>query len=257
MYNFKHIFLFFRYLAGSQYHISIRQLYECESKLRVNTILSLILKSKEYGDVPLTMEDILSITESDNEETCSNAIIPEPFLNICSSTNFSDIESIPENVWPPLVYISGYTAYAVSKKIKCDYCSTFLKEDIDNINNEYYNLITEVSRGGLCYPSEAVVQAVSYVYIILEKLLLEEQEFLKQKSQADLLRNLTFQVTFYELQIEFFPGHHCQNHDEEYLLQMLFKPATNILLKNYLKKHNDKTASKTMPHLKRLKPQKK
>lgn len=45
----------YRQLAGSQYCISIRQVYETEKKLRMQSILPLILKSKNCGDIQLSI----------------------------------------------------------------------------------------------------------------------------------------------------------------------------------------------------------
>lgn len=234
----------------------MRQLYESESKLRMTTVLPLILKSKVYGDVALTKEDILNFTDDhDVNEQEGQIIIPDLFLNLCSNISPSDMENITDNIWPPLVYVAGYAAYAISKRLKCPYCTTYLKE-VNDTSEEYYSLITENSRGGLCYPSESVIESVAYTYITLQKLLTAEHDFLQQNNQADILRNVSFQVIYHDLQIDFFPGHNCLKHDEELLLKMLFKPISNILLRNYIKKHNDKTNTKTMPHLKRIKPQK-
>lgn len=47
----------YRQLAGSQYCISIRQVYETETKLRVQSIMPLLLKSKNCGEFELSLFD--------------------------------------------------------------------------------------------------------------------------------------------------------------------------------------------------------
>lgn len=58
----------YRQQAGAQYHISVRQVFESESKLRMQNTVPLLLKSKVYGDIEITSTDISEFVESTEDE---------------------------------------------------------------------------------------------------------------------------------------------------------------------------------------------
>lgn len=234
-------------------------MFEIESKLRITSVIPLIIKSKLHGDIRVSKEDIRDFVNDDDtaDDEVGTFNVPDS-LKMCYKVNDDDISSITDNEWPPLVYVAGYSAYSVLKKIKCEYCKTFLSslESNEESSNIDFSLISATSRGGLCYPGEEVVKIASYAYIIVKKLFsYKEDEFLKQNKQREILKTLIFNAIT-ELD-DIFLGHNGICHSEEHLLKLLVKPMTNIFLKNYVKKRNDSVSTKTMPELKRFKSQKK
>lgn len=235
--------------AGGHYHVHVRQVFEMESKLRIQNVVPLIIKSKAFGNISITKEDISAFTsEADENFDFEDSIFPGS-LTECGIVSDDDIECIKENEWAPLVYVAGYSTYSLLKKIKCEYCKFYLTSseaaEIDS------SLISSMSRGGLCYPSQAVVQICSYAYVIVQKLLKKEEEFLQQKCQRQILSALIFNAI--KGLDDIFIGHNNTCHTEEKLCKLLIKPLTNILLKNYIKKRNDTVSTKSMPDLKRFK----
>lgn len=58
----------YRQQAGGQYHVSIRQVFESESKLRMQSTVPLVLKSTAYGDVEVPYQNISSLLESNEDD---------------------------------------------------------------------------------------------------------------------------------------------------------------------------------------------
>lgn len=96
----------YRYLAGSQYNISTRQLFECEAKLRLKTLLKLNILTKSFGLVQVT-----ELIEVDNFVECPQNDKIFSSLKI----NPSDIVSANPQL-PVIVYVAGYCAFSALKK---------------------------------------------------------------------------------------------------------------------------------------------
>ena len=158
--------------------------------------------------------------------------------------------NIGDNLWPLLVYISGYCSYAAIKKLLCEYCRTFLTAECCDSGE----LIAASSRGSLCYPEEDVLTCVVYTFVIVQKLLKEPNErvFLQQRNQRHVVVTLTIEALSY---CELLLGHDCHKigHSTKDIVIKIVTTATNILLNNYVKKMNDKFSKKTVQQLKRPK----
>lgn len=73
----------YRQLSGGNYHISIRQIYETENKLRIQNILPVVLKSKEAGEIIITADD--NFDEITASNVISNNTIISSFLSITAN----------------------------------------------------------------------------------------------------------------------------------------------------------------------------
>ncbi|XP_067133601.1 uncharacterized protein [Centruroides vittatus] len=244
----------YRQLAGSHYHISICQLYECETKLRIQTTVPLILKSHTFGEVSLPLSAVPEmrhfIKHAAEDYDC---VLPQSLINNCHVDD-DDIDIIQDSVWPLLTYIAGYTSYAMIKKFKCDYCQVFLCSQIDDDSKENKaaeRLIRATDRGGLCYPHIDVVTCMSYVYVIVNKLLSKENEetFLQQRNQ----RGVIVALSLINKPENIFLGHNCRSHSTSNMQKNILHIASNIFLNNYTKRKNDDIRKKTMPQCKRMK----
>jgi hypothetical protein len=148
----------YRYLASSQYHVSLGQVYESECKLRLMSVMPLTLKSKN-GDIKISKDDIVSFIATDNYPDNENIVIPSSLRRAVCLVNENALKDVSENTWPSLIFISGYCSYSLLKRIKCDYCKVFLT-DSNQESSTHTGLITANDRGGLCYPSENVSTGV-------------------------------------------------------------------------------------------------
>ena len=236
----------YRQLAGSQYHISIRQVFESENKLRLQSMVPLVLKSHTYGDFSITPEEMSSkSTECDVEDFRHYEV--SPILKEHCACIEEDLDDIEHNIWPILTYIAGYAAYATNKRIKCNYCRVFLtEEDV----HTFANVIAANDRGGLCYPSQDLVQISACVYTIVTKCLENEQTFLSQPNQKHAVMMLSASSLEH---FSVFSGLSCEVHGKDLLVKSVVSCLSNILLKNYAKRQNDNTPKKTVTECKRQK----
>ena len=236
----------YRQMSGGNYHVSVRQIFETESKLRAQAYLSLVLKSQKVGNIKITKSDVF-YSDTDISEV-SNAKYPSE-LNVVVDDD--DIQELTEDVWPILHYIGGYCAYSVIKKTKCDYCKIFVTGGDEELEDDRNHLTTISSRGGLSYPSHDVVTCVAYAYVVSQKLLNEnEQLFLKQNCH----RNILFTVCRNNLPNDLFLGFSCTaNHSINTVIDCLVRTTVNILLNNYMKRINNIASVKNVTTYKRLK----
>ncbi|KAF2894507.1 hypothetical protein ILUMI_11668 [Ignelater luminosus] len=137
----------YRQLAGSQYHVSVRQILESEAKLRIQAVMPLALTSHNFGKIIFDVNcvDGASLPSQEENAECN---VPDILANNCM-VDEDDLDEISDTMWPLLTYIE------------------FLKGS----NSENTRLIAASDRGGLSYPHEDVVRIAASVYIIFQKLI--------------------------------------------------------------------------------------
>ncbi|GBL77992.1 hypothetical protein AVEN_16074-1 [Araneus ventricosus] len=129
-------------MAGDQYRISVRQIYETESKLRL--CYELKLSSRKKCSITV---DIFDGSEKNDEE---KQPIDSIFCDIMVEE--SDIEKIADTL-PIVTYLPGYCSHAALKKTKCLYCCQKLITDKESISHDNYKLI-DVKIGEAYYVQE-------------------------------------------------------------------------------------------------------
>ncbi|GFW90689.1 transposable element P transposase [Trichonephila clavipes] len=222
----------YRTFSGSQYLISIRQLYEVEAKLRMQNFLPLILVSNTYDQ--LNLKDI-HLEDSCNENPLESSVLHN-FTITLSEKDFRDAQPY----LPVLTYLAGVCARAALKKLKCDFCSKSLVLNKSFELNSNYDLIRNLDRGSLLCPSPDVVTAVLYNYIIVQKLFSNDYEnmFLKQNNQRQIASEISISLInsnefFYMMNLV------KNDHSSELVLKHIILTSTNALLNNYFKEKND------------------
>lgn len=220
----------YRQLAGGQYHISLRQLYESEKRLRIQSLLT--LKSRTFGTINVdSFSDNLDIPEVNSDDDFS------PEIEI-TSHDFEDIK----HLMPVITYLGGYCSYIVTKKLKCEFCKLNLVCSEDLLVEDSYSLIRNLSRGGLSYPKETVSHLVMLEYIIFTKLLKHhEEQFLTILNKRIFLCGLVLKYITAEDCLQNFVG--CESHAEKDIAYLIIKCTSNTLLNNYCKKINDQVKS--------------
>lgn len=239
----------YRTFAGSQYVVSLRQVFEVESKIRLQNLLP--LQSSFFGNINISFTDIHNTAENnlpklpDEIETITTApsasTTSETFLLDYSPT---DVEQM-EKLLPLLMYLCGYCCRIALKRLKCDSCASVMVLDKEALAEGYNStLITNMDRGGLLYPHTDLVNAVMYNYITVQKLIegSREAEFLSHGNQRELVINLTVDIV---KRLGFFlPHFSCTNgHFKESILSQLLLVSTNIILNDYVKKMNEDCAN--------------
>lgn len=232
----------YRQLAGGHYHISVRQLYESEKRLRIQSILS--LKSRHYGNININKFfepecDTLSESQLDTFLSYSDQI-----NNLLSKLVIedSDSEAIRSEM-PVITYLGGYCCYIVLKKINCEVCKQNFTLNEPCIVEDSYNLIQSLSRGSLLYPREQIVDIVLVSYIIFKKVIDEfEDTFLDIYNKKSFLCQLL--LNYLSKHKLLTPFEQCKNHIKIDISKIFLSSISNTFLKNYCSKNNDNRLSK-------------
>lgn len=100
----------YRQMAGSQYHISMRQLLECEKKLRLQSCikLQLLIKSEILIIQLNNFDNCDELTTTESEE--SDLTFPPIIVNDDDIAN-------AEHYLPILADLGGYCSHSVCKKL--------------------------------------------------------------------------------------------------------------------------------------------
>ncbi len=142
----------YRQLADGNYNISIRQIYECERKLRFMSVL----------DKTLTVNNKrILLKEFDiNWNGMDQCFLSDTYqfnINVLES----DIENCKESdVLPVIVYLAGY-CYAAFKNMKCNFCKDILVFCNDDMS-ESHSYTEGISRGSLMYPDIIATNILFY-----------------------------------------------------------------------------------------------
>lgn len=236
----------FRQLSGSQYNISLRQVFENEAKLRLQTIAPLI--SSRFGKINISLEDVKSnpLELQDVDISCFENIVvdEEDFYPLV-------------NILPLLTYIAGYCCRSVFKSNKCTNCKQMLTLDniddaFDILDNDENSYILNCSRGGLCYPKSEILDVIIYSYIIVQKLISDtyEKRFLECENQRLVaIKLILFSIKDKEI---YNLSSLCKDHGLNVTIQKIVKCSVNTLLNNFCKKKNNEILQRK----KMLKPKK-
>ncbi|XP_077489629.1 uncharacterized protein LOC144100614 [Amblyomma americanum] len=219
----------YRQLAGSQYHVSIRQVYESETKLRLQNTLPTIASACGTN------------SSFDEQWEYLRKQIETPHAN-CNVVVTRDALSKIQDIIPVLVYVAGYAVYATLKKLNCMKCRAALtvgKTITVSAAQKYYHLVKDIDRGGLIFPALFAVNAVTHNYVVVEQVS-KKAEFLRSPNQRRLVTELTLQLLADQESSDFDT---CEDgHTVELLLKHVLWNSTNILLKNFCRKLNDDVA---------------
>lgn len=144
----------YRCLSGSLHNISVRQVYEAENKLCLQSFLSQIIKSAHFGNMPIELNNDNCISESESYSSFIEKIFVEE----------NDISEVEDDL-PLLTYIGEYCSYSVLKKLTFTFDKAMIIENDDSIS-----WIKKFDRGSLLYPDPDVLIIIIYNYIIDKKL---------------------------------------------------------------------------------------
>lgn len=130
--------------------------------------------------------------------------------------------------------------YATLKRLNCAKCKDALTVDKTitvSAAHEHYDLVKQLDRGGLVYPSMFALNAVAHCYVVVEQLA-TQPELLLMREQRQVVTELTLHLLANEEPSDFDA---CENgHTSESVLKHILRCSTNILLKNFCGKLNDK-----------------
>ena len=225
--NLKRRFGLYRRMSGCNYHVSVTQVLESEKKIKIINYLKL-----KNSSVNFKLSNLSAECELSENLPVSNFDFPDIFENL----NSSNIDSNDANV---LVYIAGYVAHAVNKKVKCQYCSFYLHQDrdlnfeISESSSEYLNLL---DRGGLKMPTCDLSTICTNTFLLFSNIIsMHENEFCHCVNQKNALVNCSFKY-----HSEMYKDESCICKRPLMKLVLLsIKVMSNILLNNYTKIQNN------------------
>ena len=219
----------YRQLAGGKYDVSLRQVYECEKKLRLLSVLQLSLKGRDISIEDFSFDwDNFNTGSSSLHQQCPIAITAE------------DAEQ-GKNYLPAITYIAGYCCYSANKKLKCQTCKDLIASSDGDTQSIDSSMIKGLSRGGLIYPSYEIVSVVLVSYVVINKML-EMDEFHKSHSQRLLAMNTIISVVESENIYVLYDNRCANGHELSALIKMIVWACVNIILNNFCFKKNDEVA---------------
>ena len=229
----------YRQLAGGKYDVSLRQVYECEKKLRLLSVLQLKL-----NNVDISLSDF-SMDWNQYETTTSSNCFPIPV-----DIHQQDIKAFSNNI-PVITYIGGYCCYSINKKLKCQECKELLVSNNGNENSFNHSLIKGLDKGKLLYPSDDIVRVPVISNIVIHKLT-SFDEFVKFFSQRALCIN-SILAALEDEQLLLESSIMCSsNHKPMLLMKMAVFICTNILLNNYCFMKNDELGAAKLAKRRKL-----
>lgn len=102
----EHRFGKYRQLAGGQYHISLRQLYESEKRLRIQSLLT--LKSRFFGTIHIDRfcdDECYNVNVLEVQQ--EHSFIPNIDVDVAT------VERVKKEEMPVVTYLAGYCCYIV------------------------------------------------------------------------------------------------------------------------------------------------
>ena len=212
----------YRQLAGGKYDVSLRQVFECEKKIRISSVLQLTLKNEKITLTDFTIDwDFLGAD--------STSASPHD-LEIPVTISNDEIASAHDSL-PVINYIAGYCAYSINKKLGCDHCRNLIVADGDMDNFANF-LIRGISRGSLLFPSADIVRTTLISYLVINKITATE-EFSRAQSQRSLAVNSILAVLDSEDLLILHNARCLNNHEPVYVTKMVAFICSNILLNNF------------------------
>ena len=227
----------YRKMSGANYNVAVAQVMESERKIKVINVLS--MGSSKFG--PLTLTE-LNHSQLESQSHSESVDCLEKFKGVEKYVKEQSLSKQDESV---MMYIAGYVAHVVRKRLKCDLCVSRISLDkvMEAEIPEECQYLHSLDRGGLKWPTDFTLSVCIHTYQIFQALLNNfKTEFIQCTSNQRLALvrlSLNFQGTLVDVE-ECCP---C-NTSVSQLLRMCIWPVTNILLNNFKKSYNDTVGRK-------------
>jgi len=173
----------YRQLSGANYHVSVQEIKESVKKLKIISMLHVVsaLRGK------ISIQNFLLKTDEVTDTSDVTAVVTQfwPALDLCDDSEMSQSET------QPLVFVAGYVAQKVANKLSCDLCKNEVisENDMQCDLSDDYQYLSDISRGGLKWPTDFLVEVVTQVFIVFRIIVSKDYEskFLALFSQKQFL----------------------------------------------------------------------
>ena len=146
----------YRQMAGANYYISCKQLFEAEKKLRTLNLIK--------SHVDISHLDISYGHEDHSEMNCD--------LNF-DDVGFEEIDNMDVVEQSTVYYVAGYVGRSISRRNKCRDCKSLLVESDENdaaLLDDKHLILNDLNRGGLSLPSDFCYTVCLFSYLFYRQL---------------------------------------------------------------------------------------
>ena len=222
----------YRRMSGCNYNVSVTQILESEKKLKIMNLL----KVQSSDSKTCKISNLLD-TAPDTAEGNELVDIKEKFPSLFEQVSESEIGDHDASV---LMYISGYVAFSVGKRLQCSFrmCRLSRASELDwEMSEDVSEYLTVVDRGGLKWPTDFTVNLCTNTYLLFRGMVSQhEKEFLECENQRATLMSCAYAFS-------------ARNHDEDEtcscsrslgsVMKLCLRSFSNIFLNNFSKVKND------------------
>lgn len=216
----------YRRLAGTNYHVSVTEVKESEKKIRIQRI---------YQHCHDFNTDVRLIEKEFEQEEVNSTDNLKPFMEIFSSDYLQKCE-VDESA---RLHYSGYSAFSISKKLKCFLCkSNIIESKGEQVDDDYFD---SMQRGGLIVPTDEVKFVLTHMLAIFQYIKSQpnlKNLFLASKSHKNTLMELTMSSLDFNDVIDFTWICSCGLESSK-LFKMICSPMANKILDNFTRNVND------------------
>lgn len=222
----------YRRLSGTNYFISVQQIFESEKKIRLRNIIE---NFKETVVFKNTCKTFRSMLECDIQT----------YIHVLNSNYLTDSKYDKE----VSLYVCGYAANSVIRRMSpyCNNCEQLLV-DADNCPNDNDDgYFSSLQNGGLKYPTVNLEIILFHMQSIISNICSNEikTKFLVDYDQKSILVNMTYNSIIKEnAQIVFLNLNCACGRDSMDIYIQVMSCFANILLKNLAQNINDECHKK-------------
>ena len=236
----------YRRLAGTNFHISVREVLESEKKLKLVSLLK--LNSSKLGQISIA-KFVADCTDAGvSQDDTVSELSDEQCMISCNFVDvISDCDSVTvtSNEIQILIFLGGYIGKKFKKSVACDSCVNELVSkdrmpyDAKNTNFAY---LEALDRGGLTLPTQILVDVLVVVFRVFQCLISckHEKQFTTIRNQKQVI----FHLSTEKLRLNPVTGGACTTCGKKIMdnLRFCVTRMANVLLNNYSKQLNDKIA---------------
>jgi len=243
-------------MSGANYNVSVTQVMESEKKLRIMSVMKIVT----CGDGTLTLRDFIKNcnNEMDASENCASVVCPSHLVLFKSVVDDCDNVVIAQTEMSGIVFVAGYVGFKLKNKIGCIDCRFELLTEraleCDFPQDESFNYMANIDRGGLTWPTDLLVDIVAQTVIIF-KCLVSSNNVTNFNTPGLNQRSVMMSLASQRCSQVISLTGKCSTCGVLLLdiAKMCIKTVSNISLNNYSKKLADsKSKSKTMRKLSTL-----
>lgn len=154
----------YRRLAGTNYHVSVREIMESEKKLKLISLLK--LQSPAVGNLSVAQFSLECVNNDADNNDKDGDVNDEPFDHVLNET---DKIVITDSEMQVLVFVAGYIGRKLRTLLCCNECigEYMTNQEMNcDVNSTDLVYLHSLDRGGLCWPTQMLVDIIVKVFCI-------------------------------------------------------------------------------------------